>query len=254
MKEQLTQYFERIGMKPEDANELNLDLLNKIIFAHMTHIPFENLDIYPVCKGISLEDDALFNKMVINKHGGFCFEQNGLHVNMLKALGFESHSVMAKILWSDGTPGGLFHRGVITKIKGKRYYSDVGFGGPMSRYAISLDGEKTPDNFWMEPIDDCWYQIKRITSENESVGVMNIGIQAFLGSDFQMNCDALLAMEKSPFRTGYMLNLRTNDGNIHINGLTYGEEHDGVKTEREITQDEFFKIVNTKFNIQKAGL
>lgn len=82
---QLDAYFQRIGYtgKPDRTSQT----LAAIQQAHMDHIPYENLDIL---KGIplSLEEGHLFDKMVVRRRGGYCFEQNGLLHAALKGLGF----------------------------------------------------------------------------------------------------------------------------------------------------------------------
>jgi N-hydroxyarylamine O-acetyltransferase len=55
---------------------------------HLAHLPFENLDIHRG-RPIRLEEEALFDKIVHRRRGGFCFELNGLFAALLRAIGFE---------------------------------------------------------------------------------------------------------------------------------------------------------------------
>ena len=65
-------YFHRIGLElPEDLTP-NSALLRQLHLAHCTTVPYENLDMI---RGIptSLEEDALFHKIVEEGRGGLCF-------------------------------------------------------------------------------------------------------------------------------------------------------------------------------------
>ncbi len=46
--------------------------------AHMLSGPFENLDIITLRRPIQLNEQALWDKIIIHRRGGFCYELNGL--------------------------------------------------------------------------------------------------------------------------------------------------------------------------------
>ena len=56
--------------------------------AHANSIPFENLNIV-LKHGISLDLDAVQDKLVHQSRGGYCFEHNLLFSALLERLGFE---------------------------------------------------------------------------------------------------------------------------------------------------------------------
>ena len=49
----------------------DVQTLRGLQLAHMLHVPFENLDI-GLKRPIHLSEEALWNKIVIQKRGGFC--------------------------------------------------------------------------------------------------------------------------------------------------------------------------------------
>jgi N-hydroxyarylamine O-acetyltransferase len=53
---------------------LNFATLSGLHRAHMLAVPFENLDIVPLQRPIQLNEQALWDKIVVNKRGGFCYE------------------------------------------------------------------------------------------------------------------------------------------------------------------------------------
>ena len=72
-KKQVDLYLKKIDYK--DDIKIDSKTLDKLQIAHLTHIPYENLDVLNK-KPLSLEADDLFNKIVLNQRGGYCFELN----------------------------------------------------------------------------------------------------------------------------------------------------------------------------------
>jgi N-hydroxyarylamine O-acetyltransferase len=123
----LNAYLDRIGMAaPARADSTALAELQR---AHRMAIPFENLDIL-LGRGIDLAPDAVFDKLVTRRRGGYCFEQNGLFAQALGALGFEARRLMARV-WYYGpldVPGRT-HTLLLVTLSGRPWIADAGFGG-----------------------------------------------------------------------------------------------------------------------------
>ena len=77
---ELDRYFERIGYPGPRTPTLNV--LHALTAAHSQAIPFENIDVL-LGRPIRLEPQALQQKMVAERRGGYCFEQNGLLLAVL---------------------------------------------------------------------------------------------------------------------------------------------------------------------------
>lgn len=90
----LDAYFARIGHA--GARTPTLETLRGLSDAHVRTIPFENIDVL-LERPMSLEPDALFAKLVTAKRGGYCFEQNGLFLEVLRALGFDAKPLSARV-------------------------------------------------------------------------------------------------------------------------------------------------------------
>ena len=73
--EQLKQYLARLEIDP--PQKLDLEYLSHLQFAHMTHIPYDNLDIL-AGKLTSLNRETLYHKIIEGKRGGICSEINTL--------------------------------------------------------------------------------------------------------------------------------------------------------------------------------
>ena len=143
----LNAYFARIGY--EGPRDPTLEVLNAIAAAHVQAIPFENLDVL-LHRPIRLEPEAIFQKLVRDRRGGYCFEQNGLLLEILDTMGFQVTPLSARVRWQrprDFTPPRT-HVFLRTTINGEDWLADVGVGGLSLTSAIRLDEsglvQKTP--------------------------------------------------------------------------------------------------------------
>jgi N-hydroxyarylamine O-acetyltransferase len=118
-------YLRRIGLDPADK-----PAWQAVHRAHVTTIPFENLDPH---RGIpvSLEQADLERKLVAGRRGGYCFEHNLLLASALGHLGLEVEPMLARARVG-GAP--LQTRPAthlvlrVTDLEGRQWHADVGFG------------------------------------------------------------------------------------------------------------------------------
>jgi N-hydroxyarylamine O-acetyltransferase len=106
-----------------------LAVLRDLTAAHAQTIPFENLDVL-LGRRIDLEIDAIFDKLVSRRRGGYCFEQNGLFLHVLTALGFQARPLSARVRIDrprDQIPPRT-HVFVGVEIDGQSWLTDVGVG------------------------------------------------------------------------------------------------------------------------------
>jgi len=122
----LKAYYDRIGLNPAE-NITETELLKQIHLHHITHIPFEALEPY-MDRPVGIDPASTFEKMVVKKRGGYCFEQNSLLCTALNAAGIKTYSVQARVGNQNGF-GQPLHRMNIAQADGVRYVADVGYGG-----------------------------------------------------------------------------------------------------------------------------
>ncbi|MBQ1172041.1 MAG: arylamine N-acetyltransferase [Lachnospiraceae bacterium] len=132
---QVKQYLQRI----EYNNELFADLATLIglQWAHMTHIPYENLDILSGIP-LSLKTEDLFRKIVTEKRGGYCFELQGLYGELLKSCGFDVVQYAARFMDEEGIVQMRRHRILVVRIGDERYLTDVGVRSESPRIPLKL--------------------------------------------------------------------------------------------------------------------
>ena len=124
-------YLERILIN--DIQSPSPDYLSKLQEGHLLNIPFENLDI-PLGVEIKLQLDHLYEKIVLNKRGGFCYELNSLFSWLLEKLDFNISIVSARVFNEEkGNFGPEFdHITILVNLDGI-YLVDVGFGDSFRR-------------------------------------------------------------------------------------------------------------------------
>jgi len=104
---------------------------------HQLAVPFENLSIH-LGEPIVLDEDSLFDKIVLRRRGGFCYELNGAFGCLLTALGFAVSYLAAGVFGEGGAVSPLFDHMVLGVEADGPWLADVGFGDH-SLYPLRLD-------------------------------------------------------------------------------------------------------------------
>ena len=170
-QQQIDRYLERIGF--DGPINHDGDTLDRLIWAHISTVPFESLDLHEYGIVPSLNIDDLYEKFVVKRRGGYCFEQNTIFGQLLNDLGFPTYATVVRLLGPPGFP--LFpysHKGLVSEAEGKSWYCDVGYGGPGPKGAVEIrDGEQIvggltyrgtirPNDFFIErKTDDGWANV-----------------------------------------------------------------------------------------------
>eukprot|EP01089_Gocevia_fonbrunei_P003639 TRINITY_DN13608_c0_g1_i4.p1 TRINITY_DN13608_c0_g1~~TRINITY_DN13608_c0_g1_i4.p1 ORF type:complete len:317 (-),score=48.02 TRINITY_DN13608_c0_g1_i4:87-1037(-) len=128
-EEQAKLYLARIGIIEFDfKSPPTLDLLAIIHEKHVGTVPFENLDLHIAGHSISLDFSRLYEKIVIRKRGGFCFELNGLYFELLKFLKFKAVIYIGRIGFGFWRKDKTHAFPIVTFEDGTKYVSDVALG------------------------------------------------------------------------------------------------------------------------------
>ncbi|MPT48462.1 MAG: acetyltransferase [Sphingobium sp.] len=141
----LTAYLRRIGL--DGPIPISAEGLARLVQAHRMAIPFENLDIV-LGRGISLAPQAIFDKLVHARRGGYCFEQNALFDRALKALGFDGRPLMGRVWFraEQGIVPPRTHQLELVMLNEQPWIADVGFGGSLTPPLPLVEGEYGPDS------------------------------------------------------------------------------------------------------------
>ena len=153
----LSAYLQRIEYTGEPgADEATLRALH---LAHATRIPFENLDIL-LGRPISLELARVQTKLVQQRRGGYCFEQNTLFAAVLRELGFSVTPLAARVRPRPSTLLPRTHMCLRVRVGGQDWIADVGFGGEGLLQPVPMTGEPVRQFLWryrlMEEAPGVW--------------------------------------------------------------------------------------------------
>lgn len=129
-------YLARIGYT--GATRPSLATLSQLHQAHVCAIPFENLDVI-LDRPIHLETEAIQEKLVVARRGGYCYEQNALFLLALQQMGFEARGLAARVVIAQppSVPPRT-HMLLLVQLEGAFWIADVGFGGPTLSAPIRL--------------------------------------------------------------------------------------------------------------------
>jgi N-hydroxyarylamine O-acetyltransferase len=129
------------------GRELDFEFLSDVVTRHVATFAFSSIGCQ-LGEDLPLDFESLYQRIVIQRRGGYCFEQNCLLYGVLEELGFSPKLFLARVIHNQNTHPGLTHRITMVEYEGQRYVLDVGFGFlgprlpvPMSEIE-SNDGKK----------------------------------------------------------------------------------------------------------------
>ncbi|WP_252438783.1 arylamine N-acetyltransferase family protein [Pseudonocardia humida] len=158
---ELDEYCARVGYT--GPREPTLPVLHALTSAHARSVPFENLDVL-LGEPIELTVDALVDKLVRRRRGGYCFEQNGLFLAVLTAFGFAAAPLSARVRL--GRPRDVVpprtHLFLRVELDGATWLTDVGIGGVSLTSAIRWE----PDGADQTPEQPTPHEPRRIVRED----------------------------------------------------------------------------------------
>jgi N-hydroxyarylamine O-acetyltransferase len=232
----------------------NHETLRGLQTAHMLAIPFENLNI-SLHRPILLGEQELWDKIVLNRRGGFCYELNGLFAWLLKQIGFDVTYLSARVARKDGTFGPAFdHLTLLVKTPGMptRWLADVGFG----------DSFIEPLNFETRQEQEQGLRVYQVV---ETSGTFTIRASDYEGnwtpqyqfdltphrfpSEYEAMCVYHQTSTDSSFTRGRMISKATPDGRITLDDKKLVITKNGQRQEIPHTENEFNQLLKEYFEI-----
>lgn len=246
-------YLRRLGMEEENVKN-DRAYLNRLVYAHQRMIIFENLDVYPGGGDISLEIPALFEKVVLQKRGGYCFELNALFTRLLQDLGYDAWSCLVRIVRGKDFIPPTLHRGILVRIEGEIYYCDVGYGGPVPTGTIALaEGNQETiqgETFYTKRRDETWWILGRVTSQGEREDVLEFYTMPQDNANFVPISYYCSHSPDSVFTMIPFLNRRLDDGMCSVMGDTFTlRQGRDVITKKIQNEEEFEEIRRQYFQV-----
>lgn len=248
--ERMKKYLARLGLPEDTEVTKTYDFLSKLQYAHVTKVPYENLDILRG-KPLSLEWDELYDKIVTRGQGGYCFELNGALSYLLREAGFEVKNYFARYLRGEKEIPVRRHRVLAVKCDDGVYMCDTGIGEKAPRLPLLLkEGvvqeqcgesyrfERDPFLGWV--LSDLhkgeWRRFFSFTEEEQ------------LDIDFSHASFFCEKHDDSPFNKDIMVAMKTGDGRLTLDGKVFkvwrGDEIVSIETaESDERVDEILRDV-----------
>ena len=244
-------YFERIGLSSEPA--LSPEFLAALQLAHVTTVPYENLDIL-LGQPIDLSVDAVYRKVVENRRGGYCFELNALLAALLRDLGFSVRDYLGRFLKGESGIPLRRHRIIGVMLDGVECILDVGLGqsGPriplvlaeglvQEQFGESYRFERDVELGWvlLQLRGEEWQRLYSFTTEHQYE-------VDFIEPSFY--CER---HPESPFNKKEIVALKTIDGRRTIDGRSFkvfsGETL--ISIEENMSDERLIEVLRNEFGI-----
>ncbi len=250
---EIRRYMSRIKFL-EEARP-TLEGLFNLQESHLLSVPFENLDIH-MGRRIVLSERALFEKVVLRRRGGFCYELNYLFHLLLKNVGFDVKLLMGRVYDQNRILYGpeFDHMLILAEAAGEKWIVDVGFGDfsmhPL-RFVLNQPLSDRNGEFVIDRFDDEYYRISRsLPKERRSSPEYLFSLRERTLSDFSDMCQYHQTSPDSHFTRQRICSMATASGRITLTDhkliVTEG------RTRKEILirdQSDFSEALMLYFNI-----
>jgi N-hydroxyarylamine O-acetyltransferase len=192
--------------------EVSARALHDLHHAFLLAVPFENLDIH-IGRRIRIESDRVFEKVVENRRGGFCYELNGLFHDLLEATGYKTTFLAARMM-RGGEMGREFGHMTLRVDLDDAWLVDVG-NGKAFRSPLRLDGS---NETWAE---DIGYRVRGETVQEKLPGAdwqtrYVFSLTPRTRAEFEEACDWTQTSPKSIFTQNRMCTLARETGRVTL--------------------------------------
>lgn len=247
-------YLSRIGLSGDAAD------LATVHRAHATSIPFENLDPH---RGIpvSLAEEDLERKLVAERRGGYCFEQNLLLKAALEAMGAQVDLYLGRVrLGGDGAVRPRAHLVLGVHWQGKVWHADVGFGlGTLLEPLPFGPGEAHEQAGWhFRVVQDGPELVLQTVQGGEWADVYGFPAEPVPFIDVETSSWWVSTHPRSPFVSGLIAAAQDDEGTrtslSDWSELALVEETPAGRTATPVAREEVPALLETRFGLSGFGL
>ena len=225
-------YLRRI--KYDGPRQPSPETLRNLHRQHLFTAPFENLDI-PLGIPICLHLDQLYEKIVVRRRGGFCYELNGLFGELLTALGFRVQMLSAGVRREDGGFGPAFDHMLLKVELEEPWLVDVGFGDSFvdpivfrTGGADQVDGHR----YVVLPVGDEWQLLREDVTGTVPLYAFHDSPHEL--SEYDAMCTYHQTSSESHFTTNWICSRATPNGRITIANMRLITARGDKREERQL--------------------
>ncbi|MGB0088102.1 MAG: arylamine N-acetyltransferase [Planifilum fulgidum] len=228
-----------------------LAFLERLHERHLLRVPFENLNIH-LKRPIRLDIPSLFDKIVRQKRGGFCYELNHLFHWLLRSLGYDSILVSARVKNERGGFSPEFDHLALIVTLDEPYLADVGFGNAFRR-PLPISGEVREDiggAYRVRRLSKGEYAMQRQSGESWSDAYRFTLVPRRI-EDFMDMCRYHQTSPDSHFTRNRICSRATRTGRITLTDTALKVTEGGEQKTRPVTsEEEWFRLLERHFGIR----
>lgn len=223
----LRSYLDRIGFAGEARADL--ETLRRVHRGHVETIPYENLDVQfgvPVHRA----PEAAFEKLVLRKRGGWCYEMNGLLAWSLEEIGFTVTRLAGGVhrqTYGDDMIGN--HLVLLVELDG-RWIADAGFGDGLIEPVPLREGSfrTGPLHCTLEKIENGWWRYYNDPDGGAPSFDFHPDVQD--ESLLEHSCRRLQTDPQSSFVLNTVVQRWANDEHLSLRGRVFTKVSEAGKT------------------------
>ncbi|HEX3607480.1 MAG TPA: arylamine N-acetyltransferase [Candidatus Dormibacteraeota bacterium] len=246
----LDAYLDRIGL--EEAPPPTPRGLRRLHRAHTAAIPFENLDIM-LGRPIRLELDALQDKLVTRRRGGYCYEHNLLFAAALERRGLRVTRLSARVRMGATSIRPQSHMLLRVEAEGIDWLADVGFGGEGLLDPLPLaDGAVTAAPGWNHSLgrEDERVWVLRSLHPDGWLDLYGFTLDPQHRIDYEVFNHYVATHPRSPFTQQVIAQRSTPEWRLTLTGLHLAETRpDFTETVTELDPNELAGTLRERFGI-----
>jgi N-hydroxyarylamine O-acetyltransferase len=226
-------------------------VLRQLQIAHLMSVPFENLSIH-AGERIVLDDEALFEKIVTRRRGGFCYELNGLFAWLLRSLGFRVTMLAAEVMNSRGEYGRPFDHMALHVALDEDWLVDVGFGDcfiePL-RLELHTEQVQGRRSYRLDS-EAARFVVMRSDGDTPWTAQYRFDLTPYEYADYADMCRYHQTSPDSHFTQRRICSLATRDGRITISGTRLIVTTDNWRREWDLSNEkDYIDALRARFGV-----
>ncbi len=235
------------------TTKVSIDYLNQLIHQYVYKVPFENINVQNKVP-IATDEDDLFNKIVVEGRGGYCYEMNTFFKSYLTAKGFTAYNVAATIKTPKGWTRKGTHMTTIIEINNRQYVADVGFGDfadqavPISTDEHSEAIHANTGTFRAVYVDDTRIAAQKL-KDNEWDTVYEADVTPRKLEDFEEHMEYNQHNEDSIFVKQLLITMPKSYGRATMNSNKLTLTKHGKKITVPVNKDNYKALLKDYFNL-----
>lgn len=245
--------LERMGLDPKGDYSPSKENLQKLMTASIHTIPFESLDCSDFGRRVDFAPPHLFEKIVLNRRGGYCFEINGFFMAVLEGLGYDCIPLSGRLLMGRDSFGPMSHRTTVVTIGGTRYLCDVGYGNGCAEGPVEIDTPGIQEiqgyKFSIEHHPGSQFGDMTLFKHSDD-GTQSRFYTVYLHPHSLLEFIAPNERSQNTFRTWRVVHLRTTTGNLIVDRQMFRRRVNGEVFEEPITSyPQLYKILVDEYKM-----